>query len=268
MRLGLSSFVYRYATSSDTRNTQPMDALTLLRRAYAYGLDAVQYSDNMPLHLLTQEELTALRDLGSELGLDVEVGAKGMDRGYLHDYVSLALFFGSRALRLVLDEPDPERAEAGLRWLAPRLEQANLPLAIENHGEMPARELAALVERIGHPLLRYCVDTANNLILLERPLDTMAPLAPRALQLHLKDYVVERAPVGYRMTGRVLGEGSLDMDATLNLIRPVERDLDVYLEAWMDPAPTWAETLLQEEQWIAGSIDCARQALGNSGGAQ
>lgn len=262
MRLGLSSFIYRYATSRDPRNTQPMDHATVLKRAYAFGLDVVQYSDNMPLHLLSPEELTALRDLGAELGLGIEVGAKGMDRDLLHDYVSLALFFGSRALRLVLDEPDPVRAEEELRWLAPRLERANLPLAIENHGEMPAHELAALVDRIDHPLLRYCVDTANNLILLERPLETMAPLVPRALQLHLKDYVVERAPVGYRMTGRVLGEGSLDMAATLGLIRPVERGLDVYLEAWMDPAPGWAETLLQEEQWIARSIDRARKALG------
>lgn len=262
MRLGLSSFIYRYATSRDPRNEAPMDHATVLKRAYAYGLDAVQFSDNMPLHLLSREDLSVLRDLAGELGLGIEVGAKGMDRGLLHDYVSLALFFESHALRLVLDEPDPTRAEAELRWLAPRLERANLPLAIENHGEMPACDLAALVERIDHPLLRYCVDTANNLILLERPLETMALLAPRALQLHLKDYAVERAPVGYRMTGRVLGEGSLDIPATLSLIQPVERDLDIYLEAWMDPAPGWAETLLQEEQWIARSIGRAREILG------
>ncbi len=262
MRLGLSSFIYRYATSRDPRNEAPMDHATVLKRAYAYGLDAVQFADNMPLHLLSREELGALRDLGSELCLGIEVGTKGLDRDLLHDYVSMALFFGSRALRLVLDEPDVARAEEELRWLAPRLEQADLPLAIENHGEMPAAALAAIVERIGHPLLGFCVDTANNLILLERPLETMAPLAPRARQLHLKDFAVERAPVGYRITGRQLGEGALDISETLRLIQPVERDLDVYLEAWMDPASGWEETLLQEEQWIARSIDRAREMLG------
>jgi len=262
MRLGLSSFIYRYAASRDPRNEALMDHATVLKRAYAYGLDAVQFSDNMPLHLLSREDLSALRDLGGELGLGIEVGAKGLDRDELHDYVSLALFFGSRALRLVLDEPDMARAEEELRWLTPRLEKANMPLAIENHGEMPAATLAAIVERIGHPLLGFCVDTANNLILLERPLETMSPLAPRALQFHLKDFAVERAPVGYRITGRQLGDGALDIPATLRLIQPVERNLDVFLEAWMDPAAGWGETLLKEEQWIARSIDRAREILG------
>lgn len=262
MRLGLSSFIYRYAASRDPRNAQPMDHVTVLKRAYACGLDAVQFADNMPLHLLSPKDLAALRDLSGELGVAIEVGTKGLDRDLLHDYVSLALFFGSRALRLVLDEPDPARAEEALRWLAPRLEEANLPLAIENHGEMPAAALAEIVERIGHPLLGFCVDTANNLILLERPLETMALLAPRALQFHLKDFAVERAPVGYRITGRQLGEGALDIPETLRLIRPVERDLDVFLEAWMDPAPGWGETLLKEEQWITRSIDRARRILG------
>ncbi len=261
MRLGLSSFIYRYAASRDPRNVQPMDHATVLKRAYAYGLDAVQFADNMPLHLLSREDVCTLRDLAGELGLGIEVGTKGLDRDLLHDYVSLALFFGSRALRLVLDEPDPVRAEDALRWLAPRLEEANLPLAIENHGEMPAAALAGIVERIDHPLLGYCVDTANNLILLERPLETMAPLAPRALQFHLKDFAVERAPVGYRITGRQLGEGALDIAETLRLVQPVERNLDVFLEAWMDPASGWGETLLQEEQWIARSVDRARRIL-------
>lgn len=262
MRLGLSSFIYRYATSHDPRNEAPMDHATVLKRAYAYGLDAVQFADNMPLHLLSPQDLAALRDLSGELGLGIEVGTKGLDRDLLHDYVSFALFFDSRALRLVLDEPDLMRAEEELRWLASRLEEANLPLAIENHGEMPAAALAGIVERIDHPLLGFCVDTANNLILLERPLETMAPLAPRALQFHLKDFAVERAAVGYRITGRQLGEGALDIAETLRLIRPVERNLDVFLEAWMDPAASWGETLLQEEQWIARSVDRVRGILG------
>jgi sugar phosphate isomerase/epimerase len=262
MRFGLSSFIYRYAASSDPRNTAPMTPATLLRRAYAYGLDAVQFSDNMALHTLSPQALGALRDLAGELGVGIEVGARGVHQEYLDDYVSLALFFHSRALRLVLDEPDAVRAEAGLRRLLPRLKEVNLPLAIENHGELPAQELAGLVERVDHPLPRFCVDVANNLILLERPMETMALLSGRALQLHVKDYVVQRAPVGYRITGTVLGDGWLDLDATLALIQPMQRDLDVYLEAWMDPVATWSETLLQEEQWIARSIDRARQALG------
>ena len=250
MRLGLSSFVFRYAVGAPVG--EPMDAFTLLRRAYAYGLDAVQFSDNLPLHLMGESEHAALRNLAGDLGVGIEVGTRGMDHQLLRSYVALAAFYGSHALRLVLDEPDSGRAESELRWLLPLLEEHRLPLAIENHGEMPAAELEALVQRIGHPLLGFCVDTANNLVLLERPMETMAPLAGRATQLHLKDYVVQRSPVGYRITGCPLGEGALDLRATIRLIRPLEREMDVFLECWMDPAHR-------------GLRHCSRRSAGSPG---
>ncbi len=265
MRLGLSSFIYRYATNPGRTDAPPMDPPTLLRRAYALGVNAVQFSDNLPLHLLPDSALAALRELGGELGVAIEVGAKGLDRPLLERYVELSRFFGSRALRLVLDESDPGRARAALAWLLPHLHEADLPLAIENHGSLPAATLAALVADLGDPLLGFCVDTANNLVLLERPLETVAALAPLARQLHLKDYLVARAPVGYRITGCVLGEGSLDIGAVLDMVQPVERGLDVFLESWMDPAPSWGETLLQEEGWIARCVEQARRWLGTGG---
>ncbi|MGI6367079.1 MAG: sugar phosphate isomerase/epimerase family protein [Anaerolineae bacterium] len=261
MRLGLSSFIYRYATSADPRNALVMDHTTLLRRALALELDLVQFADNMPLHLLGDEALADLGALSRQLGVAIEVGTKGMDRDLLSRYVSIATHLGSRALRLVLDVPQPSEAQAGLRWLLPQLERAALPLAIENHGEFPAAALAEIVRQLGHPLLGFCADTANNLLLLEPPLQTLTQLAPRALQLHLKDYAVERAPVGYRITGRQLGEGQLDMAAALACIQPVKRNLDVMLEAWMDPAGDWAETLLREEKWIASAVTRARRLL-------
>ncbi len=262
MRLGLSSFIYRYAASPRPDDAAPMDAQTMLRRAYALELDVVQFSDNLPLHRLDAEDLRAVRDLADSLGLGVEVGTRGLDRARLEEYIGLCLFFGSRALRLVLDEPDPERVRTALRWLASLLNEQGLPLAIENHGSIPSRALAELVEALDEPLIGFCVDTANNLILLERPLETVAALAPRARQLHLKDYVVEPARVGYRVTGRVLGQGALDGPAVIAAVRPAERDLDVFLESWMDPADSWGETLLQEERWIAQSVDQARAWLG------
>lgn len=262
MRLGLSSFIYRYATSPTRSDAPPMDPTTMLRRAYALGVDAVQFSDNLPLHRLSDAALAALRELSAALGVGIEVGTKGLDRDILTRYVTLAEHFGSRALRLVLDESDPAAVRAALAWLLPRLRDAGLPLAIENHGSLPAAALAALVDELNDPLLGFCVDTANNLILLERPLETVAALAPRALQLHLKDYVVQRADVGYRITGCLLGRGSLDIAAVLALMQPAERGLDVFLESWMDPAASWGETLLQEERWIANAIQEARRWLG------
>ena len=265
MRLGLSSFLYRYAASPTRADAPPMDALTVLRRAHALDLDAVQFSDNMPLHTLDSRALAALKDLAADLGLGIEVGTRGIETDLIVRYVELARFFGSRALRLVLDTPCPQLAREVLKSLLPHLHEAGLPLAIENYGSMPSATLARIVNDLADPLLGFCVDVGNDLLLLERPLETAANLAPRALQLHLKDYAVERAPVGYRITGRVLGEGALELGAMLDLVRPVQRGLDIFLEAWMEPAPTWGETLLEEERWIARCVDQARLWLATNG---
>lgn len=262
MRLGLSSYIYRYATSPERPDGPPMSALTLLKRVYALGLQVVQYADNLPLHLLDENTLTTLRDLARELGIDIEVGTRGLDHDLLERYIALAGFFSSRALRLVLDEPHPGRVREALAWLQPRLHDAALPLAIENHGSLPATHLAAIVDTLEDPLVGFCVDTANNLFLLERPLETVTALAPRAFQLHLKDYVVQKASVGYRITGCILGEGRLEIPQVLAILQPAKRGLDVFLESWMDPAPTWGETLLQEEQWIAQCVERAKHFLG------
>lgn len=262
MRLGISSFIYRYATSPERPDGSPMSAATLLKRAYALGLQVVQFADNLPLHRLEATTLAALRDLAAELGIGIEVGTRGLDPSLLEAYIALAAFFQSRALRLVLDEPHPERIREALTWLQPRLREAGIPLAIENHGSLLAPHLAEIVAALDDPLIGFCVDTANNLILLERPLETVSSLASKALQLHLKDYVVQKAPVGYRITGCILGDGQLDIPKVLALLRPAERGLDVFLESWMDPAPTWEETLLQEEQWISECVARAKRFLG------
>ena len=56
MRLGLSSYSYRYAVT-DAR--EPLDAAAMLPRAAALGLDFLQICDNLPLHRLSIGELQA-----------------------------------------------------------------------------------------------------------------------------------------------------------------------------------------------------------------
>jgi len=105
----------------------------------------------------------------------------------------------------------------------------------------------------------------NNMILLEYPMDTVVALAPRASQLHIKDVMIERAPIGYHITGRPLGEGILDIPAILRVFGDKLSELDTMIELWMDPADTLEETLAMERVWIKQSLEAARAFLAQQG---
>jgi 3-oxoisoapionate decarboxylase len=258
MRLGISSFAYRYAVSG---NPPAIDPPGILSRASSLGLDVVQFCDNVPLHLLSSAALSSLVAMANDLGVDLEVGTRGLDDEVLQQYIDVAVATGSRALRLVPDTHDEARIASALEGLLPHLHDAELTLAIENHADVPSERLVAIVERLGDPALGFCLDTANSIALLERPAETVRLLAPRVLQVHMKDYVMEPVPIGYRLTGRVLGEGNLDVAEVIHTCRRAGRDPDYYVEMWMDPANDLETTLAREEEWIARNIAVLREAL-------
>jgi len=76
--------------------------------------------------------------------------------------------------------------------------------------------------------------------------------------VHIKDYAVEPARVGYRITGRRMGEGWLDLPGLAALLGPRLADLDVLVEQWMKPADDEGETRAQEEAWVAHNLASAR----------
>lgn len=64
-------------------------------------------------------------------------------------------------------------------------------LAIENHIDFLADELVELIETVDSPWLGVCLDTANNLRMLEDPAVAIEKLAPYARATHVKDIVAK-----------------------------------------------------------------------------
>ncbi len=259
MRLGVSSFAYRYAAAGLlAREGALAAALHVLERSSAAGAEVVQICDNIPLDDLAADEIGRLVDEAAGLDIALEAGTRGLDATALRRYLGLAGDLGSSALRLVLDSADVAAIEAGLREALPAVRDSGLRLAVENHFDVPSLVLRRIIEDLGKPAVGVCLDTANSIALLERPLETAEALAPLALQAHIKDYVVERAPIGYHGTGRPLGEGWLDLEALAEVLAPRLADLDLYVELWMDPAPGASgddpRTLAQEEAQVASSL--------------
>jgi sugar phosphate isomerase/epimerase len=62
-----------------------------------------------------------------------------------------------------------------------------VPLAIENHKDWTADEMAALMKEKASRWLGVCLDTGNNIALLDDPMATVEALAPYAISTHIKD---------------------------------------------------------------------------------
>ena len=94
-------------------------------------------------------------------------------------------------------------------------------MAVENHIDLLADEMVELVEAIGSPWLRVCLDTANNLRMLEDPVEVARKLAPYARATHVKDVMAYRGdPHTFAFWPSVpLGRGAVDVEAILGILR-------------------------------------------------
>lgn len=274
MRLGISSYTFPWAIGvPGYPPPRPMTALDLLDRAHDLGVGVVQICENLPLDRLSPADLDSLSRRARELGISVEAGTRGVSSHHLLAYLELARRLGSPIVRTVTDtadrQPSDEELVQALRRVAPAFEAARIPLAIENHGRHAAARLVRLLEAVGSLHVGICLDTTNSLGVLERPEETVAVLAPWAVNLHVKDYTIRRMShqFGYEITGCPAGAGLLDIPAVLDRLRQAERDVNVIVELWTPPEPTLAETVAKQARWAEESVAYLRPLVETHGSA-
>ncbi len=140
-----------------------------------------------------------------------------------------------------------EQALRSLRLAEPILARCKVRLAVENHKDYRAPELAEVMRTIRSEWVGVCVDTGNNLALLEQPLATVEMLAPWALACHLKDMAVEESADGFLLAEVPLGEGFLDLKAIVAVLGKARPDIRFSLEMiTRDPLRI---PCLSEEYW-------------------
>jgi sugar phosphate isomerase/epimerase len=269
MKLGISSYSYGWAVGvAGHRPARPMDAFDLLDRAQAYGVHVVQYGDNLPLDRLTVAERAALRREAEQAGVQVEVGARGIDPAHLQGYLALAAHFGSNILRTVIDtathHPGEDEVVQTLRPVMAAFAREGVCLAIENHDRFPARLLRRLMERIDSPAVGICLDTANSLGAQEGVRLVAETLVPWIVSLHVKDISVRRLPhlMGFVVEGRPAGEGDLDLPWLLEYIRmEVPQRVNAILELWPPPEDSLEKTIEKEAAWVEASLRYLRQLI-------
>lgn len=275
MRLGVTSYAFTWQIGvpgyafpeADESSAERMTALTLLVRAAELRVRSVQVLDNLPLQDIGLEELTMLRRRADELGLDLEIGTRGIEPQHLRDYLAVARALRSPLVRIVVDtatrKPTPDEVVQSLREVLADFEAASIDLAIENHDRFETGVLLSILEAVGSTRLGICLDTVNSFGALERPEVVVPALAPHAMSIHVKDFVVRRAPhaLGLLIEGSPAGAGRLDIPWLLETVRVCGRDPDVQLELWTPPEASEAATIARERAWAEESIEYLRTLL-------
>jgi 3-oxoisoapionate decarboxylase len=123
-----------------------------------------------------------------------------------------------------------EGADRSLHLAEPVVARHKVHLAVENHKDFRAPELASRMKALSSAFVGVCVDTGNNVALLEEPLETVRTLAPWAVACHLKDMGVEEYPEGFLLAEVPLGEGFLDLKGIVELLRKARPEIRFSLE--------------------------------------
>src|SRR5262249_10103343 len=123
-----------------------------------------------------------------------------------------------------------ERSWRSLQLAEPIVARHKMRLAVENHKDYRTGELVEVMRRLGSEHVGVCVDTGNNIALLEEPLETVKALAPFAFSCHLKDMAVEERHDGFLLAEVPLGEGFLDLPAIIKVLRAAHSEVRLNLE--------------------------------------
>ena len=177
----------------------------------------------------------------------------------LEEYIRIAEFLDAPILRFVIDHGD-FRPSVGkvieiCRMSLPELESRGIRLAIENHDRLKAREFVRIIEEVGSEFVGICLDSVNSMGAGEGIETVASLLAPFTLNLHIKEFIVERHPhmMGFSIEGRPVGQGQLPLGWLMDQLGP--RCHSAILESWTPPGTSIDQTVKKEQAWAIESIE-------------
>ena len=112
----------------------------------------------------------------------------------------------------------------------PIVERHRMPLGIENHKDWRVDQQVALLQQYSSEYVGVCLDTGNNLAVLDDPMETVEQLAPYTFNVHFKDMAMEECADGFLLSEVPLGEGMLDIPRVVDTIRRAKPDVRFSLE--------------------------------------
>ena len=243
--LTIASYAQRWRGEKVTGGLAPFEnALDVLHHAADLGAGCVQISVGDWAEGFAGE----VRDVREQLGIALEGQIRLPDTAdevaaFERDALA-AREAGAQVLRAVclsgrryetFDSLDAWRAFREQSWTSltlaePVVRKLGLVLAIENHKDWRIEEMVGLMERLSSEAVGVCLDTGNNVSLLEDPLGVTTALAPWTRTVHFKDMGVERYEDGFLLAEVPLGQGYLDLNRIVEVCRAAYPDVWFNLE--------------------------------------
>ncbi|MFZ5829349.1 MAG: sugar phosphate isomerase/epimerase family protein, partial [Planctomycetota bacterium] len=181
----------------------------LLDYAVTVGADAIQVNLG-DLESTDEEYLRQVKEHAERVGVSIEPGInaisplsgrwnpkrQGTPTEHLLLGLRLAKSLGAGCVKCYMGyagdrrstTPIPAMMDAAIEALKTVRTQAldaGVKFAVENHGDLLARELKTLIEEAGADYVGCCLDTGNPVALAEDPLLTLEVLGPYAVTTHI-----------------------------------------------------------------------------------
>lgn len=262
MAIGLSTYAFFWRISE--RVERPLTLHDMLEQTRDGDCSVLQICDYRPLESMSVAELAAVRRSAEELGVQLELGTRGITFEHLNRYLEFAEQLDVTLVRSMVNSadhrPTDDEAIGLLAKAASEFAERGVTLALETYEQVPSARLVGIIEAVGSESLGICLDPANCVAGLELPTDVVARSAPYVKNWHVKDFAFTRQAgwVGFTLTGCPLGEGLLDFDGVVAAIHPARGDINQIVEHWLPWQGDAETTSALESQWTQHNVNYLR----------
>jgi sugar phosphate isomerase/epimerase len=220
------------------------DAIQLLEHCHSIGAGGIQVT----VGNWSTDFAKKLRDKREKLGLYLErsisVPNSKEDISRFEKEVVNAKEAGATILRTVTStgrryevyhsseevEEFKKKAMVSLQLAEPVLQKHKVKLAVENHKDWRATELADALKKLSSEHIGVTLDFGNSISLVEDPMEVVETLAPYAFTTHVKDMGVEEYGDGFLLSEVPLGKGILDLQQIVALCKKHNPSITFNLE--------------------------------------
>jgi sugar phosphate isomerase/epimerase len=245
MGVVVHSYGIRYGSKVESAKYPAFqDALDFMRHCHSIGAGGIQTT----VGGWANDFAKMVRDEREKLGMYLE-GSIGMpknqeDVSRFEKEVLTAKEAGATVLRTVcLSGRRYENFKSEAEWVTfkanslktiqlaePIVRKHQVKLAIENHKDWKADELAAIIQNLGSDWVGVTLDFGNNVSLLEEPMKVIRTLAPFAFSTHVKDMGVKAYADGFLLSEVPLGTGIVDLKEAVTLCQKYNPAMTFSLE--------------------------------------
>jgi sugar phosphate isomerase/epimerase len=245
MGVVVHSYGIRYGSKVESQ-TYPAfkDAIDLMRHCHTIGAGGIQTTVGGWSKDFSKSVRAEREKLGMYLEGSISLPKNQEEVAKFETEVLMAKEAGATVLRTVcLSGRRYENFKSAAEWTVfrenslksiqlaePIVRKHQVKLAVENHKDWKAAELAQLIRNLSSEWIGVTLDFGNNVSLLEEPMEVIRILAPYTFSTHVKDMGLKAYEKGFLLSEVELGTGIVDLKEAVNLCRTHNPNVTFSLE--------------------------------------